>query len=84
MALIVAQPPPCMANKGNIGTKNKYRQSIKNINAYKRLSVTFLMRNVTTIKRYQQLPKESHLNVQTVTVLRTQNVTSHVSEQTSI
>jgi len=42
------------------------------------------MRIVTTIKQYQQLIKESHLTVQTVTLLRIENVTSHVSEQTSI
>lgn len=42
------------------------------------------MRIVTTIKQYQQLIKESHLTVQTVALLTVQNVTSHVSEQTSI
>jgi len=42
------------------------------------------MRIVITIKQYQQLVKEGRLTAQTVALLRVQNVTSHVSEQTSI
>jgi len=42
------------------------------------------MRIVTTIKQYQQIIKESHLTLQTVALLRVENVISHVSEQTSI
>jgi hypothetical protein len=60
------------------------RATIKNINVYRRLAVTFSMRIVTTIKQHQQFIKESHLTAQTATLLRIQNVNSHISEQTSI